>query len=797
MMEIHSKFKFAGSSALIFLWLRDYFPEIFEKVSKYVKEGRIEIVGGSLNEHNANLPCGEALLRNYLYGKRLFKELFNVDVKIGWLPDTFGFAWTLPQILRKCGINYFVTAKLRWQIERNKPPIPFPYNIFLWIAPDGSTILSYQTVGGYSTPLNKYQLLELWNSFLDRHRCSSVMVLYGKGDHGGGIVREMLNSIDMFSHDPQMPEIIYSTPSEFFNEIESSNITIPRYMDELYVKTHRGTYTTEAFVKKYNRYLETLLLLTERTATLAWIYGMPNPRDELRDLWYELLLTHVHDNLDGTSIEEVYQDTYIRYRNLEYDALDLLTLSLNHLVELTDTSDFSSPLVVYNPLPWERDGFILLKNHDGSLEDHKGNVLPSQRIGENSLVYVRNLPPLGLRTYGLVDRHGRAVDQLKVGKYFLENKFVKVSLNPETGTLTIYDKKSGRALGKKGGLAELECYVDMPDDAPSGEPAWNINLKDRVPIILKEIKIGDRGPLKASIHLKYLLASSVIEEEVILNPWLRGVEISIRVSWREHYKFLKIAFPTDFKCLWATYEIPFGAIQRFDSGLKKDPEVMLQLPTRRWEPADMLKTEVPALRWVDVSSLGGEIGFSIVNDSKYGYSLQDGVLRISLLRAARRGYPSTPESWTDQSEKYYIGEHEMSLIIFVHDGDWRKRNIPREAEEFTMQPVAIYTSPHKGCFPPEFSFLKIEPENLLLAGFKPCEDNDTLVMRIYDSHLKGDVECLIETSLPISSGVETDMMEWGLYVDPKKIEVDENLITVKMKKAEIKTMKFQIQRNNK
>jgi len=284
-----------------------------------------------------------------LYGKRYFKEKFGVDVKVGWLPDVFGFCWTLPQILKRCGIDFFVTHKLKWQVERMKPPIPFPYHIFWWEAPDGSRVLVYHTVGGYGERVDRDRMLRQLEELKRKHGMNVLLVLFGRGDHGGGPSEDMIKRALRLMKDPEYPEIKFVRAQDYFERLLelSHQKRFPVVRDELYVKTHRGTYTTEAFVKKNNRLCEVLLISSEVLSSIAMRYGLEYPRRELYESWIKLLFNQVHDNLDGTSVAEVYEAAAKDYAEIKETAEKAIQKALKRISKRIDTTGDGTSLIIF------------------------------------------------------------------------------------------------------------------------------------------------------------------------------------------------------------------------------------------------------------------------------------------------------------------------------------------------------------------------------------------------------------------------------------------------------------------
>ncbi|HIC95605.1 TPA: alpha-mannosidase, partial [Candidatus Bipolaricaulota bacterium] len=323
LMRSYPEFRFVQSSAQYYEWMEERYPELFMRIKERIKEGRWEVVGGMWVEPDCNLPSGESLVRQLLYGKRYLKEKLGVDVQVAWLPDTFGFPWTLPQLLVKAGIRYFLTAKLNY-----KASLPFPYNVFWWVAPDGSRVLACQTVGGYAEHEEALAPEALARKLLQlrrRHGIDELLVVYGKGDHGGGPTEEMLERarrLNLSSRERRSPpRIVFSTAEGYFKRLEEmassspKEIQLPQVEDELYLKTHRGTYTTQAKVKRNNRRAEHLLEAAEKFSTIAWALGMSGcgygygyPREGLHRAWKKLLFNQFHDILAGSAIPQVYED---------------------------------------------------------------------------------------------------------------------------------------------------------------------------------------------------------------------------------------------------------------------------------------------------------------------------------------------------------------------------------------------------------------------------------------------------------------------------------------------------------
>jgi alpha-mannosidase len=813
LMEKYPFFCFSQSGAQIYTWMEKYYPKTFGKIKRFIEKGLWEIVGGSWVEHNATIISGESLVRQYLYGKRYFMKKFSVDVKVAWLPDCFGFSWSMPQILKKCGIEYFMTYKLKWQIERMKPPIPFPYYIFWWQAADGSKVLAYHTIGTYSENVDE-KIMNQLEVMKKVHGLNRIMVVYGHGDHGGGPSEEMIQQGVALSKSQGAPNIRFSAAKEFFDDVKllMEENGCPTVNDELYVKTHRGTFTTESFVKKANRESETLLMNAEKLATLAIRFGSIYPHDKLAECWERILFGQVHDQIDGTSIDAVYWDAATDYTDIYRVGQEVLYNSLKRITEHINTEKEEQALIVFNSLAWKRNDIVKVQVDPEDISslhisDMEGNRVPYQVIEENGdemlVFFAKNVPALGYKTYEV--KRGKLIEKeidiqtdLFAGNNFIENEFYKVEIDPKTGCLSnVFDKQNKIAIFDKFKQGNcLEIYEDQPpeDAQGGGEPAWNIYLGRRMIPELSKVEVLEKGPVRCRLQINKNFGSSSLIQDVILYTHTPRIDFEIRIDWHEHMKFAKVSFPLNISSLYATYEVPYGAIQRFDHTLH-EPSLEISMPQRKWEEADKAKFEVAALNWVNITDKSETYGVSLLNDSKQGFSFENNVLRMSLVRGQRRGYvmkfqrvAMTFDEWSDQSDKPIVGLHKVRYAIFGHKGDWRTAATPRRGYEFNYPLIAIFESAHSGELPPSHSFIEVSPENVILTVVKKAEDTDEVVLRLYDSY-NVETEATIYFDMAPTAVRDTDLMEWGKYVKEKVIPIKGNSITVPMAHSEIKTLK--------
>ncbi len=778
-MEEYPDIIYIQSQAQAYKWMEEYYPEVFERIKEKVKEGRWEVIGGMWAEPDCNLIDGESFIRQILYGKRYFKEKFGVDVKIGWNPDSFGYNWNMPQFFKKSGIDSFVTQKISWN-DTNV----FPYYLFWWEAPDGSRILSYFPPTGYVGRLYAERMASGLRQFEKNTGAKDVFILYGLGDHGGGPNREMLNRARRYEKQSIFPEIKHSQFSQYLKKIKKKDLeSLPVWKDELYLEYHRGTYTTQAETKKFNRKSEVLLSSAEKISSCAFLLGKDYGLKGLKDAWEKVLMNQFHDILPGSSINPVYKDARESYLDAQYLAKKELVESLGHIAGKIDTSQGEDgvPLVVFNSLSWDRDGVIKVKlpsefQGEAKVMDVSGEEIPSQIIisPERTILcfIAKGVPALGYRTYKLQKGKSETyASSLKAGETTLENRFFQVALHPQTGNvISIFDKQE-----KEEVLAPLAQgnQLQLLEDIPDRWDAWNIGYTGRHWKLDKaeSVKLAKEGPVMASLKVKksYLgfskakrqptpyFPSSFFTQEIILYEDIPRLDIEMKADWWEDHVLLKVAFPVDVVSDKATYEIPFAHVSR---------------PTARSTDWERARFEVPAIRWADLSD--GEYGVSLLNDSKYGYDIKGNVMRLTLLRS-----PLWPDPMADK------GKHKFSYALYPHKGDWKEADTVLRGYEFNYPLQAFITDAHPGEYPSFFSFFKASPSNIILVTIKKAEDRESLILRLYESE-GSEAEALVEFFHRPDKIYELDLMENRLHSVPFK----ENSLSLKFGKSEIKTLEF-------
>lgn len=788
LMREYPDFKFTMSSARTYEWMQEKYPDLFQQIKERIKEGRWEVIGGMWVEPDLNMPDGESLVRQILVGKRYFQKNFGVDVKIGWNPDSFGYNYQLPQIYKKSGMDYFVTQKLLWAHEFTT----FPYKLFWWQAPDGSRLLTYfphDYAGGIDAePLATD--LSIWMPSIYGEKLTDspeMMHLYGVGDHGGGPTRVMLDHADeLRSPSAVFPKIQFSFATDFFRDIEKKMPTmqIPTWDGELYFAFHRGVFTTQAETKRRIRRAEEIVLNAEKFASLASLYGRSYPQDDMELAWKNLLFDHFHDIMPGSGIAVNYLDAKRNLENVDRAANDVTRGSLNEIAAHVNTQGDGVPEMLFNSLSWPRTDVTELEvqlptaAHQIEVVDASGKVAESQLLSMDSVTHrakflvLAHTPSLGYQTYFVraATTTPATHSMLKASVDTLENEFLQVKIDPKTGCMTnLFDKRSGTeslapAETDTGGPKNATCgnllqtFVDKPKqwdawniDADFENQHWDLDKAD-------EVKLVESGPLRAIVEIKNHFQNSTFVRDVTLYAGVPRVDVKMQVEWHEKHILLKVAFPVSAHSDKATFEIPYGSVER---------------PTTRNTPAEKAQFEVPAQRWADISD--ATHGFSLLNDCKYGYDSKGNVLRLSLLRS-----PEWPDPHADE------GHHEFTYSLYPHGGGWKDALTIRRGYELNYKLIAVPTEKHQGTLPAEHSFVQTPAENVIVTALKKAEDDNELVLRYYEWAGK-DSEVKLQLPPGAKSAAETDLMERSIG----SIPVRDDSVTLHTKPYEIKTVKVQ------
>lgn len=788
LMREYPDFKFTMSSARTYEWMQEKYPDLFQQIERRVKEGRWEIIGGMWVEPDLNMPDGESLVRQILVGKHYFQKNFGVDVKIGWNPDSFGYNYQLPQIYKKSGMDYFVTQKLLWAHEFTT----FPYKLFWWQSPDGSRLLTYfphDYAGGIdaeplATDLSIWMPSIYGKSIPDK---SEMMHLYGVGDHGGGPTRIMLDHAEQLrAPDAVFPRLEFSFARDFFSDMEKKlpRMQVPTWDGELYFAYHRGVFTTQAETKRRIRRAEETVLNAEKFAALASLYGSSYPQDGMELTWKNLLFDHFHDIMPGSGIAVNYLDAKRNLENVDRAANDVTRGSLREIAAHVNTQGEGTPVMIFNSLSWPRTEVVEVEaqlpapTRQIEVADSAGKAADAELLSIDAethrarFLLLSKIPSFGYQTYFVrAATTAPAVhSMLKASADTLENEFIRVKIDPQNGCMTsLFDKKSGTeslapAETDTGGPKTSTCgnllqtFVDKPKqwdawniDADFEKQHWDLDKAD-------EVKLIESGPLRAIIQVKNHFQNSTFVRDITLSAGVPRVDVKMQAEWHEKHILLKVAFPVSAHNDKATFEIPFGSVER---------------PTTRNTPAELAQFEVPAYRWADISD--GKHGLSLLNDCKYGYDAKGNVLRLSLLRS-----PEWPDPHADE------GHHEFTYSLYPHGEGWKDALTVRRGYELNYKLISRPVEKHQGSLSPEHSFLQAQPDNVIVTAMKKAEDGNALVVRFYEWAGK-DSDVTLQLPPGAQSAVETDLMEKPIG----SVSLHDGKVNLHTKPYEIKTVKVQ------
>jgi alpha-mannosidase len=725
MFRARPDFTYTQSSAAYYDWMERLHPDLFRAVQEKVRVRRWETIGGTWIEPDCNLPAGTSWARQLLYGQRYFREKLGKTVTIGWNPDSFGYNWNMPQLFRNAGIDTFVTQKIGWN-DTNV----FPHRLFWWEGPDESRVLTVFPFDYVNTVEDPYRLVDWLRQFEANTGFRKLLVLFGVGDHGGGPSLEMIDRVERLKSLDVFPAIEYGTAGRYVEWLRAQGLDdLPVWRDELYLEYHQGTFTTQADTKRANRESETLLVNAEKFATFAQLVGRPYPAADLVSAWKNVMFNQFHDILPGSSIREVYLDAAERYREVQTVGGFHLRKSLEALSGRIDTSDVRKgrPLIVFNPLSWERRDVARCRLELGdeaeyAIFDTAGREVPSQivRIGpllREVMFIAEAVPALGYAVYEL--RPGTSSvtsDAVRITERTLENENLSVEIDTATGWVrSIWDKRAGReALSASGN--ELQLL----EDRPKAWDAWNVGWTGtRFSSTFRKAEIIELGPVRVVLRIRHDFLkpgvkkeyptedfpTSFFTQDVILYAGSDKVDFVTKIDWWEEKTMLKVAFPASVAAPAASYEIPYGSIQRSTGVLES------------WDRA---KIEVPAQRWADLSD--ADYGVSLINNSKYGYDIKGSTIRLSLLRS-----PVWPDPTADR------GEHTVEYALYPHAGGWRSARTVQRGLEFNTPLLVLEADRHHGTLPSRRPFVTLSPSNLVLASIKKAEDSEAWVIQWYDA----------------------------------------------------------------
>ncbi|XP_076466498.1 alpha-mannosidase 2C1-like [Babylonia areolata] len=784
LMEKYPDFKFTCSQAQQYAWVKEHYPSLYRDIGKFVASGQFIPVGGTWVEMDGYVPSGEAFVRQFLYGQRFFQKEFGITCTEFWLPDTFGYAAQLPQIMAQCGITRFLTQKMSWSLV-NK----FPHHTFWWQGLDETRVLAHFPPGdNYGMEGTVKELLYTVNNFRDKGRSSRSCFLFGYGDGGHGPDEHMLQRLKRMRDVDGLPRVEMRGPGEFFRAVEEEEETARRlctWRGELYLELHNGTYTTHAKVKKRNRQCEFLLQDVEQLWALVQALehgggreggeaaGEVYPRDAIERLWKLLLLNQFHDVLPGSSVTVVYDDAHRFYQEIEEEGAELLKKAMASLGTALEAKGWKSgPVLLANTLSWARKCVVSVPNPQLprvpalSLTDIQGDC----HLGSNTLVLVE-MPACSVgdleHCVRPVEESNRVHVEQKDESITLRNSFLRAVLDSAGRLTSLSCAGSSREILQSGCRGnQLLLY----DDVPLYWDAWDVmdyHLETRKPVeqVIEKATVTERGPLRAAVQVKVRIsADSWVVQTIRLDAGSPYISFHTQVEWHENRKFLKVEFPSSVHSMQATYDVQYGAIQR---------------PNHYNTSWDSAKYEVCGQKWADISEHGA--GLSVLTDSKYGYSAVGGVLRISLLRS-----PKAPDDTAD------MGSHSFCYAAMPHQGSWQEAGVVQAAYNLnrpllTSSSSSSSSSPTKAeaasLLPPPLlrSFFWLSSPQVVLDTVKLSEEQSrgSLVVRLYEA-FGGQADVSFSTSLPLRSVCRCNCLEEVVKSGRLPVRQEKGVATVKL-----------------
>lgn len=718
LMKQFPEYIFLQTQPQLYDYIKQDYPEIYAEIVKRVQEGRWEAGGAMWLEADCNLTSGESLVRQLLYGTKFFREEFGVECKYLWLPDVFGYSWALPQILRKSGIDTFMTTKISWsQFNR------MPHDTFRWRGIDGSEVLThfittpegpessawYYTYNGLIEP---FSVQGIWDQYRDKNVNRELLLAYGYGDGGGGVNREMLEMRRRLDSIPGVPNVKTGRADEYFERLHETISNTDEYVHtwdgELYLEYHRGTYTSQAYNKRMNRKLELLYREAEwlQVIQAAELGSFTQyPARELYEGWKIILRNQFHDIIPGSSIREVYEDSRIEYAEAEQLGKQAVDAAVSGLVTVsggTDKADYT----IFNGSSFNRTGLVsvaCVDHEPKEWRDASGRVLQSQRLGEEWIIEVPEVPMMGCAEITAV--HGEPSGQAVPFNWkdsSLTTPFYILEWNESGQLIRIYDLAAEREVLAEG---ERGNVLQVFEDKPKMYDAWDIDLyyqeKMREITDLQSAELIECGPLVAVLQFTWRYMDSLLVQKVIVYSGSRRIDFETKADWHEQHQLLKTAFPVAVRATEATYDIQFGNVKR----------------GTHWNTSwDYARFESVGHQWADLSERG--YGVSLLNDCKYGYDIKDNVIRLSLIKSA-----TEPDWQADQ------GEHLFTYALLPHEGDWVAGSTVEEAWCLN-HPLRAVQGTYSGGIGK--SLITTDNSNIAIDAVKMSEQGDGCIIRLHE-----------------------------------------------------------------
>ncbi len=749
LMGEYPEYKFLQSQAWLYERAKELYPDVFERVCEAVKRGQWVADGAMWVEADTNLPCGESLVRQFLYGKQYFKETFGVESRLMWLPDVFGYSGALPQIMKGCQVDYFSTQKIFWTYEGGEC---FPYNWFWWKGIDGTSVLSY-IHNDYNSQTDPKSLTDRWKERVQKDGFHSKRLTpFGWGDGGGGPVRMHIEYLRRQADLQGSPKCVTEAPEVFFDEMAGDKAAlaqVPTWVGELYFQAHRGTYTSQAKIKKGNRRSEHALHELEFWgAAAALLHGAAFSPKVAAPLWKEVLFNQFHDIIPGSSVHQVYQEAEAVHARVIAQAQRETATAL-----ATFGDQDAAAVTLFNSLSWDRNEVIELPEGFEGACDGAGNALPTQQANGKTFVQTPAIAATGWTTLRKGSASASAsASTVKATATSLENEYLRLTLNASGELTSIWDKQSQSELAA-GPCNSPRLYKDVPN----WFDAWDINSNYKLqPVAIEaaaEVAVGANGPLFASVLVKRKIHDSEWRQEIFLRAGSRRVEFRTAVDWHENHKLLKVNFPVTVYASEALHEIQFGHISR---------------PTHASRPGDAGQFEVCQYRWTALAE--SNRGVALLNDCKYGVNVEGNSINLTLLRS-----PLAPDMTADR------GLNEFTYAFCAWSGGgFVESGVLKEAYELNSPVLTAQGAAKPG------SLFTVSAPNIIVETVKPAEDGSgDLVVRLYEA-ARTTTRVELGVNLPVQRAALANMLE----ETEQELAFDGGKLALEFRPFEIKTIRL-------
>jgi len=734
-LQEYPAFHFTRGESQIYQWIEEENPALFQKILDFIQAGRWHVVNGMVIQPDMNIPQGESFVRQVLLGKAYMRDKLGVEPRVAYCVDSFGHAGTLPQILRKCGFDYYVFMR----------PGPhekeLPAQAFWWQAPDGSRVLTFRITDAYTTrAVDSTQHIERAVAAKPQ-ALAQTMCFFGVGNHGGGPTKAQIENVQTVAAQRDDMEIHFSWPDAYFADIAADAAKLPTVAEELQFHAV-GCYSVNSALKRSHRLAECRLLMAERLAVLAerWA-GRPAPRQKFNELWHDLCFNQFHDTLGGTSTKAAEDDAIHVFDGIVATAERLIDDAGRAVAAQIDTRGPGGTFVLFNPagqpttqyveyepwtdwVSWEGQGYQLVDEQGQPVpyqitDTHEALTKPSQGI--TRLIFSTQLPALGYRVYRFATGLPKAAlpPDLHVTTTELESDRLRVQLDPATGAIvSCVDKASGLELAGAGGWNVAQVLEDKTDTWTHRVPGYEGPVLGRFENA--QIKVADQGPLQVSVLIKRTYEQSHWLQQIVLRRGSDELLIRNWLNWQGQWRIVKLAFDVATSNPTAVHDVPFGWCERSCNG-----------------------PETPTHMWMDVSGPASTatnqvIGAALLNDGKYSCDVTGSTMRLTVLRCPPYAYHEPHHlgakqryDWVDQ------GYQEFTLVLRPHVGDWREAQVVESARALNFPIVPITMHAHPGTLPGRASLLSLSAPDMELTALKAAEDGKGNIVRIADRHGRG------------------------------------------------------------